>query len=504
MTTITGDMIVEYRKQHKLSRRAFADMCGLTQAKIHNIEHGRAPKPDELEAIKRVIGEDGETPPSDQGVWGTAEDVADYRGIGDDLVHVIRMTNATGNITRCGLTVDQAHSTAWESEATCPTCKNVQVEQVPGWEQLLFTMDEPEDDEGVVLVEDAMLPFHPADEPRDIFDTNARLFSNSEIQTYKRCKRKWWLGWYRHLRLKQERPTGARVIGTWVHEALAVKYDADADPGLDIVQVINHILARELARYEEILAEHVSSDQDGGFDSERLRQLMLRDQDLARAMIEGYVDWVAETGADEGLTMLGSETYIQRDLFHQDGVPVKIIGKLDARMHRRQDDTRFYMDHKTVGDFMSATKQLAQNQQMLHYLYLEQAQEDERPVVGAYYNMLRKVKRSATAKPPFYQRVEVRHNPQELDSYEEHLHGTVMEILATESQLNGMHEDDYGHHRLVPPTPARDCDFMCDFYAVCPMFDDGSRAEDLLSQFFRRGEHLDYYRITTDEKVKDA
>ena len=56
--------------------------------------------------------------------------------------------------------------------------------------------------------------------------------SNSEIQTYKSCKRKWYLTYYLELGLRRESQTGTgpRELGTRVHAALRAYYVEGANP----------------------------------------------------------------------------------------------------------------------------------------------------------------------------------------------------------------------------------------------------------------------------------
>ena len=49
------------------------------------------------------------------------------------------------------------------------------------------------------------------------------------------------------------------------------------------------------------------------------------------------------------------------------------------------------------------------------------------------------------------------------------------------------------HHQAVPPSPSDDCNWKCEFAAVCPMFDDGSRAEDMLQVVYHRGDPWQRY-----------
>lgn len=399
-------------------------------------------------------------------------------------------------------------TTVWESESTCESCRNVAADpnealsavfddpgdgivkeaiEVPLGETVVIIVDEDDDDD-----DEWPVPIEP-------IASTARLISHSEVQTFKRCRRKWWLGWHRHLRLKHERPVGPLAIGTWVHEALAAHYTPESPPPME---VLAQILERTRVEMMSVLSEKAEEDADGGFDATALLVQHDRDAELARAMVEGYVQWIEESGADVGLDIVGVEEYIEADIERStsDGVPVKIIGKLDARMRREHDQVRFFMDHKTVGDFVQPVKTIHMNEQMLHYMLLERMQLHDEPVVGALYNMLRKVKRTGNAKPPFYQRVEVRHNPTEIESYARHLDGMITDMLAVEAALN----QGADHHAVAWPTPRRDCGFDCEFLPVCNLLDDGSRAEDMIEQLYRVGFFLDHYGVVQAEKVLDA
>ena len=98
--------------------------------------------------------------------------------------------------------------------------------------------------------------------------------------------------------------------------------------------------------------------------------------------------------------------------------------------------------------------------------------------------MLRKVKRTAAAKPPFYKQIEVHHNLEELRSIWYRVIRVIEEIVTTRQEL-----DAGGDHRyVVPPRPSKDCTWKCPFFAVCPLFDDGSNVEGMLDEYYT---HLD-------------
>lgn len=348
-------------------------------------------------------------------------------------------------------------------------------------------------------------PFaHYVDRTRQIvLRQDARLFSNSEVQTAKRCRRKWWLAWYRGLRFTRERPIGPRAVGDRVHRALARWYVPEADARVDPRQALEQLIQDDI---QQVIHTH---HQTGAEESEiaALLVALKKDADLERAMVEGYVQWLEETGSDANLTVLGSETYQDAQvplLSARLGVAVYIIAKLDARVRRESDGAVLFMDHKTVADFAGKVIALAMDEQMLTYdliATLNDIETHERPG-GALYNMLRRVKRTVKAKPPFYQRVELRHNRHELESFYERLWGTLKDIIRMERRL-----DDGESHRIVAyPTPTGTCHWDCDFFLICPRFDDGSRVEDMLTRYYTRGDPLSYYYkdlILTKEKTHE-
>lgn len=296
--------------------------------------------------------------------------------------------------------------------------------------------------------------------------------SNSELQTWLTCNRKWWFSYYRELAPMQREATGALALGTRVHFALAGYYSPEH---LDPMETLERTIGEDISTFPE----QVDSIE--------------KEADLARAMIEGYVEWIKETGADDGLKIVGVEAKMEVPAAKDSHI--HLIGKLDIRLVREWDDVQLFMDHKTVGNLTEPVRTLHMDPQMLMYHLIEfmdflRAKEtaleagepvpDERFTDGALYNMLRKVKRTATAKPPFYERVEVRHNMDELRNFWLRVMGTVARIEEAYAKLDSGED----HHYVVPPRPSRDCTWSCEFFPVCPLFDDGSNAEGLLEQCY--------------------
>lgn len=310
-----------------------------------------------------------------------------------------------------------------------------------------------------------------------------RVFTNSEMQTFKDCRRKWWLGWYRRLRPSPEtqKLVSAAELGTTVHKALATHYSpTDTRDPLEVVS--------------ELTEEAMAAVQSRG-GSEADVDEASNQGELAYIIMEGYLDWLEETGADQGLEVIAEEQVVRVPLPGFDDVD--LAGRLDLRVTRELDGARLFVDHKTVGQFSQMTKTLHLDEQMLLYTVLE-ALQDERIVDGGIYNMLRKVKRTERAQPPFYKREEVRHNPRVLKSFWQRLWGTVWDILRVEKML------DEGADPLVVayPRPSKDCSWKCEFFDVCYNLDDiPEAAEQMLGSMFTAADPLDRYKdeVTNDD-----
>lgn len=302
--------------------------------------------------------------------------------------------------------------------------------------------------------------------------------SNSEIQTYKDCRRKWWLSYYRRLKPKQQDFTGPLALGSRIHEALDQYYSSDME--LDLLEIHSQLIAADL----KLLNDQYRDTSDLESEAE-----------LGRIMLEGYLEWMEDEGLDMELERISNEEIIEMPMF--DG-KVILQGKLDMRVRRKSDGARMFRDFKTVGgSFTEFGSTAHMNEQILTYMVLEAAQnkEGERSD-GGIFTMLKKVKRTANAKPPFYQQIEVRHNIYALRSFWNRLQGSVGDMLNTREAL-----DEGANHQVVAyPRPSRDCKWKCQFFSVCPLLDDGSAAEAAIEDSFAVGNPYDYYGNTQDKK----
>jgi hypothetical protein len=277
------------------------------------------------------------------------------------------------------------------------------------------------------------------------------------------------LTYYRRLQPKYKDATGALALGTRVHAALD-DYYANGTPLLQahatLVNTEKELLLQDFRDVSELEKE----------------------AELGHIMLEGYLQWNEENGIDADLEMISTEETIVMPMFNGE---VELQGKLDMRVRRKADGVRMFRDFKTVGGSLSDFANLApMNEQILTYMILEQSKDkDGERSDGGIFTMLKKVRRSAAARPPFYDQIEVRHNIFTLRSFWDRLHGTVTDLMRVRTALDKGEQPSFHAY----PSPSRDCKWKCKFYSVCTLVDDGSAAEQAISEMFVEADPYAYY-----------
>jgi hypothetical protein len=461
---LTGALVLEVRTGRGMSRVEFSRLAGLagkSTARLSNIEHRNSWKPGDREAVARVLNQlVPHFDPRYLAGGGTADPVpAEPPEPREDVVPIT----------------------------------------------LALADDSDLDDELLVVGPPPRpTPVAPPAEPTPTstvvpltVPAGSYPVSNSELQTWKRCRRKWWLAWYRRLALRTETFVGVRSVGDRVHRALERWYVPDGEKRVDPRDALERVIVDDWTRVAQLARER-------HLDEARLADLareFAASTNLERAMIEGYVQWLEETGADAELRVTASETALQATVALPDDRPVTVIGKLDVRVTRVTDGARLFLDHKTVGDLRTPAVTLPQNEQMLHYLLLEWLQDDEDAEArcdGALYNMLKRTRRTARATPPFYDRVEVHHNRLELESYRRRLLAASGDVLDAIERLDRGDE----HLDVAYPSPRGECKWDCSFFAVCNLLDDGSAGvNDMMDTLYMPVNPRDRYDV---KDVTDA
>lgn len=313
--------------------------------------------------------------------------------------------------------------------------------------------------------------------------------SQSRLKDFQRCKRRYWLRHVRRLAPRLHGPVGPLQSGTRVHEALEAFYRPESitDPR----QALEDAIAGAAREYHSQCVKLNVEPDPIVIDKFR------KDTDLERAMVEGYFEWLADTGADAYLKVIAAEEQISisSDQLGADfGRAVAIVGKLDARAVDEVTGFTQFVDHKTVQNFAQMLPTLQSDPQMLHYHLLLSILHPDEHVDGALYNMLRKVKRGKTAKPPFYQRETIVHNAAEIESYRLRLIGLITNVIEFEDRISQLGE--IGVKMFAQPNPTRDCAWDCDFFSICGQFDDASRVEAAIADLFEERDPMQRYSPT--------
>lgn len=290
--------------------------------------------------------------------------------------------------------------------------------------------------------------------------------SNSEIKTFKNCTRHWLLGYHFGYRKKRnpDDATSALSLGSAVHESLEAYYLRGDNP----VEWLNRL-------YEDRINE---AAQLGWFQS--VQDEIAKEGDLAAIMVEGLLDWANETGMDDGMELIGVEKNLEAPI----GDNIYIKGKLDQQW-RRADGRVIFRDWKTCAGFRELDDGFLFNEQVKMYELLETLITPDQVTDGAQFVMLKKVKRTKTAKPPFYRLVEVRPNQEEIQSMFRRTKRSVEQIVQTDTMVSGDTSLECMQY-ACPPRPSRDCSWACPFFQVCPLMDCGGNWAGLLNERFEQ------------------
>lgn len=294
--------------------------------------------------------------------------------------------------------------------------------------------------------------------------------TNSEMQSFKDCKRKWWLGYYRGLKPKVKTMVGPLPLGTRLHNALEIFYTTGESP-VDVYE--------RLQRIDNAL---FLDSPDANFEAQVKK--FNSEADLGRIMLEGYMEWMAEENPDADIEVVGAELKLSTRL--ESDPRVEVMGKIDMKVKRRSSGFKAILDHKSAMSFNVYYETAHMSEQLMLYVLLDEidADDPDNIVDGGIYNLLKKVKRSGTAKPPFYERLDVRFNKKTIDSFRIRLEGTVRDIMRTRDELDA----GVDHKYTAYPSPSQDCTWKCPFFKQCPMFDDGSYVEDMIDDMFEQSD----------------
>lgn len=301
--------------------------------------------------------------------------------------------------------------------------------------------------------------------------------SNSDIGSYKNCRRSWYLGSMLGLRDKHQPVYGPLVLGTRVHNAFEAHYGM----GMPLVETYNDIALEELRALQRSGVV---------FDESAWR----KEAELGQIMLQGFEEWARETGFDGEFIVKGTEQKITHRV-DVNGTPVSLRGKVDLRVKMLRTGQNMILDWKTTSNFTKLIDTAHMSEQLKMYMMLErlnykdQGVEDTEFLQGGMLVMLLKSRRSVTAKPPFFDTIEVHHSKAAMNSFYRQTIGTLSDYVRTVRHL----EDGVDHRVAAYPTPGEQCRY-CPFKDVCNMLDDSTRVDDMLHDLYYQGDPHERYQ----------
>ena len=299
----------------------------------------------------------------------------------------------------------------------------------------------------------------------------SKIISFSELRTHSTCRRKWYLTYDRHLKLKREAPTSPAHAGTLIHEWLRSWYFPDQ-------YQTPFPAAWEVAESDEWIDE---------------RDDIVKVIKQCENVTQNYIDWLEQTKADQYFAAQQSELHWKiedgRELFG-DMFPANwgLQGYIDLLGYNTRTGQRIILETKTTryqeGYWIGSKLPALKRQLMFYTLALQHLNPSES--FDTTFNVMRRVNISARSNPPYFWRYPTRYGQKELDTAKRIFTERARGIWQTSQAIKmGRHWNptDWAWANVDDH-----CGF-CEFKIVCPSFDDGSDAEGLLSEFYTSRQH---------------
>lgn len=282
----------------------------------------------------------------------------------------------------------------------------------------------------------------------------------SEITKFLRCKRSWYLGYYLGLEPDWSERVKPRSydVGNAVHAGLKAYYlGGTVQEGID----------QWWAEVSANLAEHADMKE---------WEKTLRE---ARATAGYFPTWAASVGDESGEETVLVEEELKAEVLTYRGYRVLVHGTPDRII--RDSVGLQVLDWKTVST-IDAKPGLVTNWQLWTYATLVAIVLNEIPYRARHVDIKRSM-HTARAKGPFVLEHEIPLSRIQLDNHWIHLTQIVKQIVDTRLALD--EGGDENHHFQCVPSPNMNCSWDCSFNEICPMMDDGSDYEHVLSVRYR-------------------
>lgn len=270
----------------------------------------------------------------------------------------------------------------------------------------------------------------------------------SAISTFLDCRRRFY--WEYIVGLEPDYPTGYRPwtgsdTGTAVHLFLGAAYTGD-----DLDEALASWLEDPETRLDP--------------DSHEAQQGI----ELARIMVDGHLEDLAQDGADAGETTLGVEVPVEAEVSLDNGWTVVVHGRID-RLIELDDGRHLIDDWKTVGTLESAGRHIPQ---LGRYAVLLRASTGVK-ASRVRTTQIKRVKR--TKGGPFYARPWVALNEQAYRSHANSLRAVLTDLVQCVALDQGWYE-----------RVSSECSWKCHVESLCVGQQHGDDIEMIVDLHYRK------------------
>jgi hypothetical protein len=310
--------------------------------------------------------------------------------------------------------------------------------------------------------------------------TTPVIITHSDLSRFLTCRRQWHYDYVLDFR-PPEKLTGPLALGTRVHAALEAFYIGETD---DPVAWIDQKGKDDLAALDY-------DDNAKPWDYDQMYEDMI----VGRNCVKLYMEWLAETGADDNYRTVSVEEKVEVPIL--DGRAI-LRGKVDLLQEDTVSGLLCSNDFKTTADWGGDLQgQLIRSYQHWCYLIALQHVYPERNVECAQYTVLRKVKKIPTSPPksPLISRFTVPSTRRALGTKKAQIERIALEMINLRDK-----EDQ----AVFYPSPGRHCGW-CSYKAPCDIQDETSEGALALLRGgnYVSGTRYDRYR-DKDQEAKDA
>lgn len=324
--------------------------------------------------------------------------------------------------------------------------------------------------------------------------TNLPIIRSHERIDWKRCPKKWYWKWRMGLTPKAK-AFGALELGTWMHEALAMRYGTGETLEWCFSQIANAALAYEDA------PDHVKEAAEQG-------------QMLGLAMAKAYDK---RYGSDPGVNVIQAEVPLEYVIADE-------VDKLIA-IHKFKPDLVYsddqggvwLMEHKTAGSIrlehlviddqarpyvamaeralrQAGLLKSGQNFKGIMYNFLRKALPDERPVNEKGQSLNKNGSISKSQPTAVFVRHPITLTRAAKRIALERLQGEAMLITGIAQKLR----DKLIEPQYISKTPHNSCPRFCQYFTMCVVEEQGGDIREMQRSMYTREDPYAYAEETTD------